>query len=195
MQSERHPENAPGDFYVECDSCIACEAPYYEAPELMGRPGSGETNHGCFFRRQPSTPDEIESACNAIMVSCVEAVRYAGEDRKILQRLYELGAYSSVDVEHTALESQVCDFVRRIYRRAAKQGVHWVYTIRETENHAIVACCFGPYRHTLVVLQVDKDTNSIDIIHDDREFRPLHDHFKRPGKSIWKWLVLPWQSS
>ncbi len=182
-----HPDNAVGEFYVECDSCISCEAPYHEAPNLMGRPGSSESNYGCFFRRQPSTPEEIEHACDAVMVSCVEAVRYSGTDRSILQRLYDRGAYSSADVERSDSESRVCDFVKRVYHKAAKHGIQWAYTCQDTKDHAIVACCFGPYRHTLGVFRLDKQTNAIDNVRNDTEFRPTFDHFKRPWKGLWRW--------
>ena len=83
---DRHPAyplNAPGDFYVEAGMCIACEAPEHEAPELMAH---DETNH-CFFRRQPTTPIELEHAIQAVCVSCCEAVRYGGSDPAILSRL------------------------------------------------------------------------------------------------------------
>src|SRR5262245_21664454 len=92
-----HPDNAPGDFYVECDCCISCEAPYAEAPDLMGRPGSSPRNRGCYFRRQPTSPEEITRACDAVQISCVEAVHYKGSDRNILAELYQRGAYSSCD--------------------------------------------------------------------------------------------------
>ncbi len=95
---KRHPDNVPGDFYVSCDECIACEAPYHEAPELMGNSYTSKNNDGCYFKKQPVTPEEIEQACSAVCVSCVEAVRYAGNDPEILHRLEELNSRSSCDV-------------------------------------------------------------------------------------------------
>src|SRR5215475_2356807 len=35
MNAQRHPKNAPGDFYVILGYCVACEAPEHEAPDLM----------------------------------------------------------------------------------------------------------------------------------------------------------------
>jgi hypothetical protein len=80
---ERTPLNSEGDFYVEEGTCLWCMAPESEAPELMGfaKPD------GCFFRRQSGTADEIDHAINAVRVSCVEALRYAGRDATILERL------------------------------------------------------------------------------------------------------------
>jgi hypothetical protein len=78
-----HPMNAPGDFHVEDGMCIACKAPENAAPELMAH---DETDH-CYFRRQPTTPSELEHATQAILVSCCGAVRHAGTDHGIIERL------------------------------------------------------------------------------------------------------------
>jgi hypothetical protein len=84
---ERTPLNAEGDFYVEEGTCLWCMAPESEAPELMGfaKPD------GCFFRRQPETAAEIDHAINAVRVSCVEALRYAGRDATLLEGLRARG--------------------------------------------------------------------------------------------------------
>lgn len=79
--------NAPGDFYVGENECIMCEAPEHEAPELMSH---DESTHGyghCYFKRQPSTPDEVSHAIEAVKVSCCGAVRYGGSDPAIISRL------------------------------------------------------------------------------------------------------------
>ena len=185
--ADRHPDNAAGDFYVECDSCISCEAPYHEAPELMGCPGSSGNNYGCFFRRQPSTPEEVDRACSAVMVSCVEAVRYAGNDPEILRTLYDRGAYASCDADPTDVESQVIQYVKDTYRLARKYGVHWTYIRDASPERELVACCYGPYQHTLGVFAFDNKARQIDIIHDDAAYRPHFDNFKRPKKSLWWW--------
>ena len=80
---ERTPLNAEGDFYVEKDMCLACMAPEYEAPELMGY----DEQTGCYFRRQPGKPEELDHAIMAVRASCIAALRYAGNDPKILERL------------------------------------------------------------------------------------------------------------
>lgn len=53
---------------------------------------------GCYFKRQPQTPEEIEHAIEAVWVSCVEALRYAGSDPAILERLRAKGCKSQSDV-------------------------------------------------------------------------------------------------
>jgi hypothetical protein len=92
-----YPKNAPGDFYVEHNCCITCEAPYHEAPDLMAHEEEGDYPH-CYFKRQPETPEEVERAIMACHVSCIAAVRYAGGNPKILKRFQELGSVDSCDV-------------------------------------------------------------------------------------------------
>lgn len=91
---ERTPLNAEGEFYVIKDTCLACMAPHHEAPELLGMDGAT----GCYFRRQPQTPEESEHAIEAVSVSCVEGLRYAGNDPEILARLQAKGCKSLSDV-------------------------------------------------------------------------------------------------
>lgn len=80
---KRHPLNADGDFFVEYDMCLACDAPYSEVPELM----EYDKNMHCYFKRQPQTPEELEHAINAVRVSCIEAVLYEGNDPEILKKV------------------------------------------------------------------------------------------------------------
>jgi hypothetical protein len=91
---ERTPFNAEGDFYVLKDTCITCLAPEREASELMGL----DEATGCYFSRQPQTPEELEHAIEAVRVSCVEALRYAGNDSGILERLRAKGCKSQSDL-------------------------------------------------------------------------------------------------
>jgi hypothetical protein len=87
--SERHPKNAPGDFYVGKNECIACGAPEREAPELMSHTREGGDYH-CFFHRQPETSEEVEHAVWAVFISCCDSVYYAGKDDKLMAQLREL---------------------------------------------------------------------------------------------------------
>jgi hypothetical protein len=91
---ERTPLNAEGDFYVVKDTCLSCTAPHHEAPELLGL----DEEIGCYFRRQPQTPEELTHAVEAVWVSCVEALRYSGNDPEILERLRAKGCKSQSDV-------------------------------------------------------------------------------------------------
>ena len=90
---ERTPLNAGGDFYVEAGTCLCCMAPENQAPELMGF----DKSDGCFFRRQPETPDEIGHAINAVHFSCVQALHYGGKDPDILDRLRACGCQHLCD--------------------------------------------------------------------------------------------------
>ena len=53
----------------------------------------------CFFMRQPLTDNETNAAIRGVWASCCGAVRYGGEDPKILIRLAELGMSSQCDHE------------------------------------------------------------------------------------------------
>lgn len=94
---ERHPLNSNGDFFVEYDMCLACDAPYSEAPELMAY----DENMHCYFKRQPETAEELEHAINAVWVSCIEAVRYEGNDPKILQKIERMNCKSRTAKQQT----------------------------------------------------------------------------------------------
>lgn len=105
----RHPKNVPGPFYVENNCCIACDAPRTDAPDLMGA-DDGLGNYHCHFKKQPETPEEVERAVWACWVSCTKAVRYAGDDPAILNRLKELGSADSSDVlQEGRLEESVVE--------------------------------------------------------------------------------------
>lgn len=186
--SERHPNNAPGDFYVERDCCLACEAPCNEAPDLMGRPYSTPEDPGCFFAKQPRTEDEVERACNAVAFSCVEGVRYSGSDPAILRFLYDNLSYGSCDVMQTPLEARVSEDIKRIYKSAARHGVQWTYIRDRSDTQTIVACCYGRDGRTLGVFSVDHASQQVELVVDDHNYRPSVDIFKRPTKSIWCWL-------
>ena len=59
--------------------------PESEAPDLMAP--LTDDNYDTYFIRQPKTQEEIEQAIGATEVCCVDAVRYGGQDKKILRRL------------------------------------------------------------------------------------------------------------
>ena len=94
LTEKRYEENAPGPFYVVKDMCIICCAPEDVAPDLMGfytdPTGTSGKSH-CYFRKQPINSGELERAINALRVACCGALRYEGNDPKILRCLNELG--------------------------------------------------------------------------------------------------------
>jgi hypothetical protein len=96
LHPNRFPKNAPGAFYTLgditqdgtwCGRCLSCNVPEEEAPTLLA--ALTDTNSDTYFLRQPETDEEIEQACNAIDVCCVDALRYGGQDPKILARLHK----------------------------------------------------------------------------------------------------------
>jgi hypothetical protein len=60
--------------------------------------GSDEET-GCYFRRQPRSPEELEQAIEAVRVSCAEALLYAVNDSEIVERLGALGSGVAKGVE------------------------------------------------------------------------------------------------
>src|SRR5712692_5849625 len=63
--SERLPENAPGNFYVD-SSCIDCDLCRQLAPRVFAASSKAEQS---FVARQPTTPQETETALMAL-VAC-----------------------------------------------------------------------------------------------------------------------------
>ncbi len=97
----RYSENVKGDFYVENQVCISCGAPEAEAPDLIEH-SKLEYGH-CFFKKQPQTLDEINRAINAMNVSCIAGIRYAGQNEAILGDFYDLGLENECDYKPSLL--------------------------------------------------------------------------------------------
>jgi hypothetical protein len=87
---KRDPRNAPGPFYAVEKLCLSCGLPEGEAPDLLAN--LNDTNGDTYFVKQPTTAEEIERACSALDVCCVKALRYAGDDPAIIQRLQKWSA-------------------------------------------------------------------------------------------------------
>jgi hypothetical protein len=94
IHPRRFPKNVDGPFYTLgdqlkdgswCGDCISCGTPEIEAPTLLAP--LTEENGDTYFTRQPETEEEIDMACNAIKSCCVNALRYGGNDPKILAKL------------------------------------------------------------------------------------------------------------
>ena len=77
VSRQRNPHNAPGDFYTEANACIACCLPEAEAPDLLGFEAEMDNPfYGCFFKKQPETPEELVRAFDAMAVSCIALRRH-----------------------------------------------------------------------------------------------------------------------
>jgi hypothetical protein len=94
IERERYPQNSEGDFYVEKDLCMMCMMPEVQAPELMG---FDQEAWNCYFKKQPSTPEELGHAIAALAMSEIQGLRYAGEDPDVLRRLVDAGASDCCD--------------------------------------------------------------------------------------------------
>jgi hypothetical protein len=86
---DREPENVPGPFYVAKNQCITCLAPVENAPDLMGfyEDPTGKGSSHCFFKKQPTTPQEIELAIKSVRVACCGSLRYCGTDETIIAKI------------------------------------------------------------------------------------------------------------
>jgi hypothetical protein len=88
--TERFHGNALGDFYTD-GQCLQCGTPEHEAPDLLA-PLTDE-NNVTYFVRQPEKSEEIERACRAAAVCCVDSLRYSGHDPEIIRRLGNRAQY------------------------------------------------------------------------------------------------------
>jgi uncharacterized protein (DUF433 family) len=96
-ERRRFPLNAPGDFYVEDDMCMACAAPEPEAPDLMGHTSGPAVGYHCYFKRQPENGGELAQAIMAVAVGCCGAVRYGGSDPYVIAELVKMGVGDACD--------------------------------------------------------------------------------------------------
>jgi hypothetical protein len=79
----RFAKNAPGLFYTT-GGCTACGTPESEAPDL---PAPLTEENWDLLRPTAGTPEEIERACCAVEVCCLNALRYGGTDPAVIRRL------------------------------------------------------------------------------------------------------------
>ena len=93
----RYAQNAPGDSYVERDLCIGCRLPEHVAPDLMDFAQGGGAGSHCYFKRQPATSSELGQALGAIRVACCGALRYGGNDPRIIRELARAGCRDACD--------------------------------------------------------------------------------------------------
>ena len=97
------PNPNKSGFYTAEGECIICNCPPEIAPNLMSfyeDPDGQHTNSTCFFKRQPTNPEEIELAIEAMSSSCVEAIRYGGEDISIIRQLLISASDNCIDALH-----------------------------------------------------------------------------------------------
>jgi hypothetical protein len=110
----RNPKNAAGPFYVLDGVCMWGDCARTEAPDLV----SVEDEVGCYFKRQPELPEEIDSAVRAMHSSCIGSYRYGGTDPEILHRLAEAGRAELCDHARWEVPVEVRRYVRFSYEGA-----------------------------------------------------------------------------
>lgn len=106
---EAHPENVPGDFYVEMGCCTLCDVPMVEAPSLFTYIIEENQPYHCYVSKQPSSDGELNAMLAVICCSETECIRYRGKDASLIRRIEEMGTpnacdYTSVDGEIRARE-------------------------------------------------------------------------------------------
>ncbi|BAV05997.1 hypothetical protein FLA_2012 [Filimonas lacunae] len=157
---EKYPEGEIGDFYSQNNSCITCGAPEAEAPDLIEH-SMKEYGH-CYFKKQPSTPDELGRAIKAMEVACVASIRYGGQDEAILKRLYERNL------------SDLCDHKPAgDYKTIIKNEVRFHYTGRLKDLSRHIAYTLLSKHPWLKSKIVNFDTNTIDFITFTHRWRPF----------------------
>ena len=109
-----HPQNAPGDFYVEDQCCTMCAIPFTEAPALFGT--TTDESH-CFVKKQPSTDIELDEMVNAIRCAEFDCIRYGGSNRTIQIRLVQVTAGSICDALPEDLQEVSAGLERQALRR------------------------------------------------------------------------------
>jgi hypothetical protein len=104
-----HPSSVPGDFYVTNGCCTSCGLPETLAPDLIG--GVAANGDHCYWKKQPTTPDEIERAIDVVTSQELGCHRYAGREPEILKRL------APEDCDHFAQPSKRKGSVFRALKR------------------------------------------------------------------------------
>jgi hypothetical protein len=85
---KRYPLNVVGDFFVEDGCCISCGLAHAEAPGFLAEFEETIDGH-CYVKRQPQTPQEIDEAIDAIMISEVKCIHYEGNSIEILEKIIQ----------------------------------------------------------------------------------------------------------
>ena len=112
----RHPQNAPGDWYVDT-RCIDCGAARTVAPGLIVEGGNQSV-----FARQPETADEIAMAWRARLLCPTASVR----------------TERHADVPHGVFPEEMTQDVYRLgYNAKSAYGAH-AFAIRRSSGNAMV---------------------------------------------------------
>ncbi len=92
---KRHPKNVDGPFYSLAEfsgkdshsECLDCDIPQGEARNLI-QSLDGE-NGDTYFIKKPTSEKELQEAIASTEVCCVDAIRYGGNDPKIIKQMHQ----------------------------------------------------------------------------------------------------------
>ncbi|MDA0204171.1 MAG: hypothetical protein O3A53_12520 [Acidobacteria bacterium] len=84
-----HPDNVPGDFYVEDGCCTLCGIPQVHAPELFSDLYD-KADH-CYVKKQPTNETELGQMLRVIQGAELRCVRYCGGNSEIRAKLAATG--------------------------------------------------------------------------------------------------------
>lgn len=121
-----HPENVPGDFYVEDGCCTRCAIPFDVAPDFFA--WSAISDDHCFVCKQPTLPQEVDVMIGAMKSSEVRCIRYKGRDKSVQIRIVQSreGAQCDElpdDLRTRVLREQGCEntFFQRFFEWVRKK--------------------------------------------------------------------------
>lgn len=84
--SKPHPNNVPGDFFVEDGCCITCGVPTAEAPDLFEMPEDAHpADAHCWVSKQPTNAEELGRMLNVLECQEVNCIRYKGTDPQLVK--------------------------------------------------------------------------------------------------------------
>jgi hypothetical protein len=122
---EAQPGSVEGDFYAEKDTCIWCGVPQSVAPDLVGK----DKEDACIWKKQPTTPEELDRAINVLNHSCCAAHRYAGTDASVWARINEPGLCDDLpDRERLSAERNATRMDEEFDRWFAAKKEQWFDT-------------------------------------------------------------------
>lgn len=150
----RTSKNVQGDFYTigywhdgeEFGECLDCLLPESLAPKLLADIENEDTY--THFIKQPETQDEIEQACDACESCCISALRYGGQDLKIIRTLENNPEYCDYIIHNGKLQisldskGEYLPFSEKIVRKIVlKRKIrryftlwHWKYEFKSAAN-------------------------------------------------------------
>lgn len=85
-----HPNNVPGDFFVEDGCCLTCGVPVAEAPDLFTMTDNAFDDPApaivhCWVSRQPANREELGRMLKVLAYQEANCIRYKGNDPQLVK--------------------------------------------------------------------------------------------------------------